>query len=113
MICMKTNLRMLNKSIMSIVTKLVDPIRTSFWIQPFMRLSWGEMIELTANFIAESMYARCDVDGKEDLSSEAFIEHRKNGSALSVEDQMIVIKGKKSLEDQQLVLTFVSNGRLD
>ena len=53
----------------------------------------GEMSELAANIISESMYVQCDLDGNEYLLLEAFIDHRKNGSALSVDDQMIVIKG--------------------
>ena len=51
------------------------------------------MTELVANIIAESMYAQCNVDGNEYLLLEAFINHRKNGSALSVEDQKVIIKG--------------------
>ena len=51
-----------------------------------MAFPGGEMTELVANIIAESMYAHCDVDVK------AFINHWKNGSALIVEDQTVVIK---------------------
>ena len=57
------------------------------------------MTELAANMIAESMYAHCDVDGNEYLSLEAFIDHRKNGSALSAEDQKVVIKGQEALRN--------------
>ena len=53
----------------------------------------GENItELAANMVAESMYAQCVVDGNVYLFLEAFINHRKNGSALSVEDQKVVKK---------------------
>ena len=72
-----------------------------------------EMTELTANIIAESMYAQCNVDRKKYLLLEAFIDHRKNGSALRVEEQKIFVKGKKPLESQQLVRTFVANGNLE
>ena len=51
------------------------------------------MTELVANIIAESMYAQCDFDRNEYLLLGAFIDHRKNGSALSEEDQKVVIKG--------------------
>ena len=37
------------------------------------------------------MYAQCVIYSNEYLLSEAFLNHRKNGSALSVEDQEIVI----------------------
>ena len=50
------------------------------------------MTELAANIIEESMYAQCNVDRNEHLVLEAFINHQKNGSALSVEDQNVVIK---------------------
>ena len=46
----------------------------------------GAMTELAANIIAESIYAQCDDNGSEYLLLEVFIDHRKNGSALSVED---------------------------
>ena len=50
------------------------------------------MTELAANIIAELMYAQCDVNGNEYLLLETFANHRKNGSALGVEDQKVVIK---------------------
>ena len=43
-----------------------------------------EMTELSANVITKSMYAQCYLDGNECLLLEAFINHRENGSALSV-----------------------------
>ena len=52
----------------------------------------GEITELAANIFAESMYTQCDVDKNEYLLLEAFLNHRKNCSALSVEDQRIVVK---------------------
>ena len=54
---------------------------------------WGEMTELAGNFIAISIYAQCDVNGNENLLLEEFINLRKNGSPLSVEDQTIVVEG--------------------
>ena len=54
----------------------------------------GEMTELATNIIAESMYAQCDVNRNEYLLLEAFINHRKSGSALSAEDQKTVMKGQ-------------------
>ena len=53
--------------------------------------------ELATNIIAESMNAQCDVNGNEYLLLEAFIDHRKNGSSLSVEDQKVVIKRQETL----------------
>ena len=48
----------------------------------------GEMTELAANIIAESIYVQCD----------AFKNYRKKGSAFSVEDQMVVINGQETLK---------------
>ena len=55
------------------------------------------MNELVATIIAESMYAQCDVNWNEYLLLKAFIDHRKNDSALSVEDQKVIIKGQETL----------------
>ena len=49
-------------------------------------------------YIAESMYVQFYVSWNKYLQLEAFINHRKNGSALSVEDQMLVIKGWETLK---------------
>ena len=40
------------------------------------------------------MYAQCDVNRNEYLLLKAFADHRNSGSALIVEDQKIVVKGK-------------------
>ena len=49
---------------------------------------WGE-ISLT-----ELVYAQCDVNGNEYLLLEVFVDHRKNGSALSEQDQKVILKGQ-------------------
>ena len=57
----------------------------------------GEVSELTANVIAESMYASCDADGNEYLLIDSIVDYRKNDKALSLEDQKIVTSdGKKA-----------------
>ena len=43
------------------------------------------------------MTAHCDVDGNEYFLLDAFVDHRKNGSHLNVEDQKIVVNRSKSL----------------
>ena len=63
----------------------------------YVKFPWGEMTELAANIIAESMYAQCDIDGNEYPLLEILINHRKNGSTLSIEDQKVVIKGQETL----------------
>ena len=73
---------------MPIIIQLVYPIRT-----PLGEFPGGEITELAANIIAELIYAQCDVNENEYLLIEVFVDHSKNGSALSVEDQKAVIKG--------------------
>ena len=71
----------------------------------------GEMTELGANIIAESIHAQCDVDGNVYLSLDAFVNHNESGSALTVKDKKLVIRDKKTLESQQLIGTFTANGK--
>ena len=63
-----------------------------------VEFSVEEMTELAANIIAESMYVQCDVDSNEYMLLEVFINHRQNGSGLSVEDQKVVIEGQETLK---------------
>ena len=96
---------------MLMITLLVDPIRTSFWRHISKRWNFlGKKLQ-NANIIAESMNAQCDTDRNEYHLLEGFVDHRKNGSALTVKDLKIVFKGQKYLESQQLVGIFVENGR--
>ena len=55
------------------------------------------MTELAAYIIAESVYTQCDVNGNEYLLLEAFVNNRKNSSALNIENKKIAIKCKKPL----------------
>ena len=57
----------------------------------------GETEELVANIITELIYAQCDVDGNNYLLLEMFINHKKNESALSVDDQNILVKRRETL----------------
>ena len=57
----------------------------------------GEVSELTANVIAQSMYASCDDDGNEYLLLDSIVDHRKNDKAISIADQKIVHKGRQSI----------------
>ena len=52
----------------------------------------GEVTELTANSIAESMYAQCDPDLNQYVLLDDIIDFRKTNPALS-----IVVKGRASL----------------
>ena len=57
-----------------------------------VELSEKEMTKLAANIIAELIYGPCDVGGNKYLLSEVFVSHKKNVSALSVEDQKVVVR---------------------
>ena len=58
----------------------------------------GQVTELTANVIAESMYSQCDPDGNQYVLLNAIVDFCKNNTALSIEDQKIVVKGRQSLQ---------------
>ena len=58
---------------------------------------WGETTELAVNIAAESIYDPCDIKGNKYLLLEAFVDHRKNASALSAEDQRKVVVGRETL----------------
>ena len=55
-----------------------------------IKFDYGEVSELTANVIAESMYASCDADSNEYLLLDSIVYYQKNDKALSLEDQKII-----------------------
>ena len=50
----------------------------------------GEVTELTANVIAQSMYAMCDTDGEHVLLFDSIVDYVKGEAALSLADQKFV-----------------------
>ena len=54
----------------------------------------GEVSELTANVIADLMYAACNESGNEYLMTDSIEEYRKNDKALSVASQKVVHRGQ-------------------
>ena len=62
-----------------------------------VEVSGGEITELEANIIANSMYAQCFVDRNKYPLLEVLMEHRKNDLYLSVEHQKVVVKGRETL----------------
>ena len=56
-----------------------------------------EVNELTANIIAQSMYAQCDPDRNQYLFLDEIINFCKTDTALFIEDQKIVVKGRASM----------------
>ena len=58
----------------------------------------GEVTELTANVIAERMYAQCDKDGNDLLLLDSFVDYRKSERAMSLQDQQITVNGRSCLK---------------
>jgi hypothetical protein len=50
----------------------------------------GDVTELTANLIAESMYAQCDPDGNQYVLLDSLIDHRCLDTATKLSDQTVV-----------------------
>ena len=48
-----------------------------------MKFEDGDVTELTANAISESMYATCDENGDHILLFDAIVDHKKNYSAMT------------------------------
>ena len=52
-----------------------------------MKFEDGDVTELTANAIAESMYAMCDENGERILLFDAIFDHKKNDRAMTRSEQ--------------------------
>ena len=61
-----------------------------------MKFEDGDVTELTANAIAESMYAMCDENGDHILLIDAIVDHRNNDNAMTrAENKFVDSKGKQ------------------
>jgi hypothetical protein len=49
----------------------------------------GDVTELTANMIAQAMYAQCDPDGNQYMLLDQLIDHRKKDNAISLSEQIV------------------------
>ena len=58
----------------------------------------GEETELTANVIAERMYAQCDGNGNDLLLLDSFVDYRKSERAMSLQDQQLTVNGKACMK---------------
>ena len=59
-----------------------------------VKFAGGKVTELTANVIAESMYAQCNADGNEYLLLDVLVDYQKDDKAISLSDQQITVQGK-------------------
>jgi hypothetical protein len=57
----------------------------------------GDVSELTANVIAELMYALCNDESNKYLRMDSFVNYRSNAKAVSKDGQHMVYKGRNSL----------------
>jgi hypothetical protein len=62
-----------------------------------MEFDDSDVCELTANVIAKSMYASCDVDGNEYILFDSFVDYKSNSKAVTKDNQRIVHNGHNSL----------------
>ena len=58
--------------------------------QYVVKFDSGEVTELTANVIAQSMYSMCDEDGYQVLLFDAIVDHKRYETALTKADQKFI-----------------------
>ena len=56
----------------------------------------GDVTELTANLIAESMYAECDLDGNQYVLLDSIIDHQRRDTTLRLSDQTVVCSDNRT-----------------
>ena len=62
----------------------------------------GDVTELNANAISESMYAMCDENGDHILLFYAIVDHKKNYNAITTAEQKFFdSRGKQHLQDSE------------
>ena len=49
----------------------------------------GDMTKLTANIIAQAMYAQCDPDRNQYMLLDQLVDHRKKDNAISLTKQIV------------------------
>ena len=59
-----------------------------------VEFSDGEVAELSANIIAECMYAQCDIEGNQYRLMDHIVDHRKDNKAVSKDNQDVRWNGK-------------------
>ena len=63
----------------------------------------GDVTELTANLIAESMYAQCDPDGNQYVLLDSIIDHRRLDTATKLSDQTVVRKSGRTFKRRNTI----------
>ena len=55
----------------------------------------GDVLEYSANVIAENLYSQVDTEGHRYVLLDSIIDHRKDSRAVSKEDEFFMCKGKR------------------
>ncbi len=63
----------------------------------------GDITELTANFIAESMYAQCNPDGNEYVLLDSIIDYRRLDTATKLSDQTVVRNSGQTFKQRNTI----------
>ncbi len=63
----------------------------------------GDVTNLTANLIAESMYAQCDPDGNQYVLLDSLIDHQHLDTALRLSDQTAVCNDGRTYQKRNTV----------
>ena len=63
----------------------------------------GDVSELTANLIAESMYAQCDPDGNQYVLLDSLIDYRRLDTALKLSDQTVVRNDNRTYKKRNTI----------
>ena len=71
----------------------------------------GEVTELMANVIAESMNIQCDADRNEYLLLDVLVNYWKDNKAISLTDQQITVQGRPVPVRPMQVGRHADNGR--
>ena len=63
----------------------------------------GDVSELTANLIAESMYAQCDPDGNQYVLLDSLTDYRRLDTALKLSDQTVVRNDNRTYKKRNTI----------
>jgi hypothetical protein len=63
----------------------------------------GDVTDLTANLIPESMYAQCDPDGNQYVLLDSIIDHRRLDMAIRLKDQIVTQPNRRTYKQRSTI----------